>query len=87
MYDSFSGLNPFLIIRSILRTLLRYFVMVPFCYALCLLFPVAYCLIPNKRYWHFAYPLLFVAYYLILVMGHLLGRFYFKNEETLYWDD
>lgn len=86
VHDSFSGLNPFLIVSSILKTFFRYLPLVPLCYLLCLLFPVAYALIPNQRYWHLAYPLLFLAYYLILVMGHLLGRFYFKNEERLYWD-
>lgn len=86
MHDAFSALNPALIIRSILRTFFSYFFLVPLCCVPCVLLPLAYYLIFNKRYWHWSYALQFAAFYLMLVMGHLLGRFYFKNDEKLYWD-
>jgi len=86
MHDTFGGLNPLLVMRSIHRTLLHYTALVPLCYALCLLLPLAYAVTLSERYWHWGYVLFFAAFYLMLVMGHLLGRFYFKNEERLYWD-
>ena len=86
MHESLRGLNPLLIVRSISRTLLPYLLLAPFCYALCLMFPLAYSLILKPAYWHFSYLLQAVAFCLLLIMAHLLGRFYFKNEEKLYWD-
>ncbi len=86
MHESLRGLNPLLIARSILRTLWQYLLLVPFCYALCLIVPLAYGLILKPLYWHFSYALQAVAFCQMLIMAHLLGRFYFKNEERLYWD-
>jgi len=86
IHESLRGLNPLLIVRSVLRTFFHYLVLVPFCYVLCLMFPLAYYFILNRRYWHFSYVLQAPAFYLLLIMAHLLGRFYFKNEEKLYWD-
>jgi hypothetical protein len=84
MHESLGGLNPLLLLRSVLRTLVPYCFLVPFCYGLCLLLPVA------VRYlfkiWVLGYLLLFLAYYQLLVLAHLLGRFYWRNEERLNWD-
>jgi len=86
MHESLRGLNPLLLIRSIGRTFFQYLVLVPFCYVLCLMFPLAYTFILNSALWHWSYVLQAVAFYLLLIMAHLLGRFYFKNDEKLYWD-
>jgi len=86
MYESLRGLNPFLLLRSIARTPIQYLFLVPLCYILCLMFPLAYSFILNKQYWHFSYVLQAVAFYQALIMAHLLGRFHFKNDERLYWD-
>ena len=86
IYESLRGANPILIVRSILCTFFRYCVLVPFCYVLCLMFPLAFSLLLNRRYWHWSYVLQAVAFYLLLIMAHLLGRFHFKYDEQLYWD-
>jgi len=86
MHESLRGLNPFLLLRSTAHTFLPYFVLVPLCYVLSLMFPLAYSLLLNVRYWHWSYVLQGAAFYLVLIMAHLLGRFYFKNDERLYWD-
>jgi hypothetical protein len=84
MFEGLHGLNPVLLIGSILKMHVRYLVLVPFCYLLCLLIPVAgYCLV---KAWALSYLLLFAAFYQLLILAHLLGRFYWKNEERLNWD-
>ncbi len=84
MFESLRALNPILLAGSILSTLLPYCALVPFCYLLLLLFPVAaYFLVVN---WIPSYPLLFATYYVWLVLAHLLGRFCWKYEERLNWD-
>jgi len=84
MYDSFAGLNPVLLLRSILRTHVKYCVLVPFCYLLCVLVPFAghYMLATSPS----GYLLMLLAFYNLLILSHLLGRFYRKNEERLDWD-
>jgi len=84
MFDSYAGLNPILLLRSILKTHLRYCFLVPFCYLLCVLIPCAGILL--FRSWMLGYLSLFLAFYSLLVLAHLLGRFYWKNEQRLDWD-
>ncbi len=86
MHDSITALNPYLIFKSILKTFFRYVPVVLFSYASGVLLLVAFAIITSKLYWHLSYILQFLGYCLVLVMAHLLGRFYFKNEEGLYWD-
>lgn len=86
MYESLGGLNPLLIVRSIVRTFLHYLVLVPFCYALCLMFPLAYRILLDPHQWHWSYLLQALDFCLLMVMAHLLGRFYWKNQEKLDWD-
>ncbi len=86
MYESLRGLNPFLLLRSVARTFFPYFVLVPLCYVLCVVFPLAFYFVFDTALWHWAYILLGVAFYLLLIMAHLLGRFHFKYDEQLYWD-
>jgi phage FluMu protein Com len=85
MFEGLRALNPLLVVGSILSTFLRYCVLVPFCYVLCLLIPVVgrYLFTPS---WALAYALLFLAFYQLLVLAHLLGRFYWNNQERLNWD-
>ncbi len=84
MFESLRALNPLLLVGSVRSTFLPYFLLVPFCYALCVLIPVAGYYV--KVRWPLGYLLLFLAYYQLLVLAHLLGRFYWKNEERLNWD-
>ena len=84
MFEGLRGLNPFLLARSILRTPFQYSALVVFCYILCLLIPVGgYYLL---RFWILGYLFLFLTFYQLLILGHLLGRFYWRNEEKLNWD-
>ncbi len=84
MYDGLHGLNPILLFGSILRTPIQYCALVAFCYGACLLVPVAgyYYL----KQWILGSALLFVAFYQLLILAHLLGRFYWRNEARLNWD-
>jgi hypothetical protein len=84
MHDALHGLNPVLLIRSILRVPFQYCALAPFCCALCLLVPVAGHYLVT--FWILGYALLFLAFYQLLILAHLLGRFYWRNEERLNWD-
>jgi hypothetical protein len=84
MFDSFAGLNPILLLRSILKTHLRYCFLIPFCYVFCVLIPVAGVLLFQS--WMLGYLSLFLAFCSLLILAHLLGRFYWKNEQRLDWD-
>jgi hypothetical protein len=87
MHEGFiRALNPILIARSILRTFPHYCVLAASCCLLSLSFSTVYGLILNARYWHWSYILLALAFYQLLIMAHLLGRFFFKHDAKLYWD-
>ncbi len=83
MFESIGGLNPVLLVGSILSTLVPYCLLVPLCYTLILLFPYAVYFV--KVIGLPGYLLLFATYYVWLVLAHLLGRFYWKYEERLNW--
>lgn len=85
MFESLGGLNPLLVLGSIFSTFFRYGVLVPFCYVLCLLIPVAARRLFTEL-WILGYALLFLAFYQLLILAHLLGRFYWRNQERLSWD-
>ena len=80
------ALNPILILRSIRRTFIHYCPLALACCFLARSLSAVYYLIFSPRYWHLSYVLLALAFYQMLIMAHLLGRFYFKNDEKLYWD-
>ncbi len=85
LFESLRALNPILLLGSIFSTSPRYCLLAVFCIALCLLVPVAFrCLTGDL--WHLGYALLFVAFYLLLVLAHIIGSFYRGSEERLNWD-
>lgn len=84
MYEDVRGLNPIRLIVSTLKTLPQYAIRAPFCYLLCLLIPAGIYYILKS--WIMGHLLMFAAYYVWLVLGHQLGRFFYKNDETLNWD-
>ncbi len=84
MFDSMRGLNPFRLIRAILKTLPQYTIRTPFCCLLCFLIPAGIYYILKS--WVLGHALLLAAYYVWLVLAHQLGRFFYKNDETLNWD-
>ena len=78
------GLNPIRLIGSTLKTLPQYTVRAPFCYLLCALIPAA--IYYMLKFWIVGHALLLAAYYVWLILAHQLGRFFYKNDETLNWD-
>lgn len=84
MHESLRGLNPVLLTRSALKTLVPYSALVLFGYILFVSIPMA------ARYllhaWVLQYVFLFAAFYQLLILAHLIGRFYWRHEERLYWD-
>lgn len=85
MFDGLWGLNPFRIIVSILRTFFRYFCVV--CVFYVPLTIIAWFMINFYRNSNAVTYLLFrmVQVYLLFVASHILGRFYFNNEDRLRW--
>jgi len=84
MFEGLHGLNPGLLLRSILRTFSQYCALVVFCYVSCLLVPVAGYFLVNQ--WILGSVLLLLTFYQLLILAHLLGRFYWRNETKLNWD-
>ena len=84
MHESIGALNPWLLFRSICKTLLLYLLLLPFSLVPCLLLPVFGRLLFTQ--WALAYGVLFLIYYLLLIFAHTLGRFYAHVEDKLYWD-
>ncbi len=84
MFDSVRALNPILIIGSIFSTFFLYCGLVVFCYGLCVLIAAAAQFL--LRSWTLGYLFLFVFFYLALIGGHLLGRFYWKYKDKLNWE-
>jgi hypothetical protein len=89
MFDSLSGLNPILVVRSIYSTFLRYCgVVLVLCALWALLlylsyFVVRYCPLPQLVT---MVLLSCIGNYMLMVKAHVLGAFYWKNDEALYWD-
>jgi len=85
MQDGLWGLNPFRIVVSIIRTFLKYCCVVVMFYvpiAIIACFVVYFSGSDNA-----ATDLLFrvVFVYLLIVASHMLGRFFYNNEERLDW--
>ncbi len=86
-FDSFSALNPLLIVRSILSTF------IPYCGLIIIFFVGSYiCFKINSRFYSF-HPLPIVPFflraiqlYMIFVAVGLLGRFYHRYRKKLNWE-
>ena len=84
VYDSLAGLNPFLIVISIIRVLFKYVLLVlelsiPFG-----LFVIAAVYSKQLGIW-FILPAQAILLYLAFVGAAMLGRFFYLNEERLNW--
>jgi hypothetical protein len=85
MHDSLTALNPLLLVGSIIKTFFSYLKLV------ILFYVVGYLLFLSDRLFSFLPGIFVVAVnvvvflYLLMVMSHLLGRFYRLNEERLDW--
>ena len=86
MYDALRALNPLLLLSSILKAPFQYCALVTFGYVSCVLVPMAGRCLTTPETWIQGFALLFVTLYQLLVLAHLLGRFYRRNETTLNWD-
>jgi DNA-directed RNA polymerase subunit RPC12/RpoP len=89
MFDSFSGLNPLLLIGSIFRTFFPYCAMVV---ALLLAGFLTTIITSAALQQSFVLALVLdflircIHPYLLLVTAHLLGRFYWRYQEKLRWE-
>lgn len=87
MFDSFSALNPLLLIRSVFSTFFQYCgLILLFCGLGFLSAVIAMILLRFWMSWILAYLLNILFIYLLMVAAHLLGRFYWKYQEKLNWE-
>ncbi|MHC4569420.1 MAG: hypothetical protein ACYTE3_27150 [Planctomycetota bacterium] len=96
MFESVRGLNPIFILRSVAVTFLPYCGLVALFYGLGVLFEIgilgSLLAVRGVTGDSLASGLLFVVLMLagflwgLLVTGHLLGRFYWRYQEKLYWN-
>ncbi|MHC4426428.1 MAG: TFIIB-type zinc ribbon-containing protein [Planctomycetota bacterium] len=85
MFDSIHGVNPVLIIRSIASTFFQYCGLVLFLYALSILYTLILSVGPQWSITTYIFSnIIFI--WMLLVAGHLLGRFYWRYENKLYWE-
>lgn len=86
IFDSVAGLNPVLIIRSIIKVFKQYTcVVLIYCVFVGLIVVPKFTILtivpgPIKLVWHGVYV------YFMMVMGHILGRLYYRNSEKLNWE-
>lgn len=86
LFESFSALNPILIIGSIFSTFFRYFGIVLIFHIPVVVILASLIAFPRLAFGLPGLTFRFASAYLLLVMAHLLGRFYYRNEKKLYWD-
>lgn len=96
MFESVRGLNPILLIRSIISTFFQYCGLVILFYGLAVLLVIGIMgsVLAAVRTGStlvgslLVYNLIIIIVYiwLLLVAGHLLGRFYWRYQEKLYWE-
>jgi len=84
MFDSLRSLNPFLIITSVLSTLIPYCCFVLFAFATGWVFVRLISFV--GRYQYLSYFAALMSIYFLMVEAHLLGRFYWRYQEKLYWE-
>ena len=92
MFDSFSGLNPVLLIGSVFGSLFQYCGIVLF-FVMILVVPFIIVSLPpeNEHFSRYTIVIIigvfyFIMIYISLVSAHLLGRFYWRNQEKLNWE-
>ena len=84
MYDSFKGLNPFVLIGSIIRTFLPYCAMVMV--LVWAFFFITEWLPDPQESIGMIFILWCLGIYLAMLVAHLLGWFYHRYERQLNWD-
>jgi len=84
MFDSFTGLNPLVLIPSIFSTLFQYMGLLVFAGALIAAFVVLVRLATGNAILEFITVV--AAIYLLMIIAHLLGRFFWKYQDKLNWE-
>lgn len=84
MFDSLAGLNPILIIGSILSTFFKYCGLILLFFAIGALSIISVAILP--RFWLLRFFSNVTLLYMAMVYAHLLGRFYWRYQEKLNWD-
>jgi len=84
MFDSLAGLNPVLLVGSILSTFVPYCGLVVLFFGAGLLLRKAESVAPASLL--LAAAVFLGRVYLLLVAAHLLGRFYFRYDDRLRWE-
>ncbi|MDO8304107.1 MAG: hypothetical protein Q7T18_12800 [Sedimentisphaerales bacterium] len=84
MFGSLSGLNPILLIGSIVRVFFSYCIMIAGLTAVTCLFVFLHLRMPRAGAGQFIIRC--ADTYLVLVTAHLLGRFYYWKADKLNWD-
>ncbi len=92
MFDSIRGLNPVLLIPSILSTFFQYCGLVLLLAGIVLIFGVVTALEADQTQ-QASVPALvlggvfhLICLYAVFVVSHLLGRFYWRNQDKLNWE-
>ena len=90
MFDSFTAFNPVLILGSIYSTFFRYCGLVLVFCGLCVPIAITRKIVTERmvsaQFQLFPYIVRLISIYLLMVGAHLLGRFYWRYKEKLYWE-
>jgi phage FluMu protein Com len=84
LFDSLDGLNPILIIGSILSTFFQYCGLILLFFAISALSIISVAILPQL--WFLRLFSNVTLLYMAMVYTHLLGRFYWRYQEKLNWD-
>ena len=84
MFDSFSGLNPVLLIGSIFSTFFQYCGLILLMAGLGALMALLFSSLPKS--WFLVYIFKIVSIYWVMIGAHLLGRFYWRYQKKLNWE-
>jgi len=84
MFDSPSGLNPLLLLSSIFSTFFQYCGFVVIFYGIVWLLTIVNSILSTSPFWRNLADLFCI--YVFMVTAHLLGRFYWKYQDKLYWE-
>ncbi|MHC4084752.1 MAG: zinc ribbon domain-containing protein [Planctomycetota bacterium] len=84
LFDSLEGLNPILVIGSILSTFFQYCGLILLFFAIGALSILSVTFLPQL--WFLRFFSNVTLLYMAMVYAHLLGRFYWKYQEKLNWE-
>ena len=84
IFDSLSGLNPFILIASFFKTFFQYIGLVTLFYIIGIF--TVYQLVLLDVPVVLTFLIAALNYYFLLVLAHLLGRFYWRYQDKLGWD-